>query len=510
MPGTQGFYHPHSGFSGPNVIESQLIDPPAYQQALSFLYGRINYERMAGGSARYRFRPQGTDQLLGQLGLGAYLFSRTTRPKVPIIHIAGTKGKGSTAAMVAAALSQAGLKTGLYTSPHLHRLEERFQIDGQPCSSLDLVSLVAQIEPVTELVTQQAGRSPSFFELTTAIALLHFDTNLCDAMVLEVGLGGRLDSTNVCATSVTAITSIGLDHQHVLGETLSKIAMEKAGIYKRGIPMISGVAAGKAADVIEARAVEESSKLFRIGRDFSFRHDPDPDWGSQIEYQGMTPPLTKRAKLALSLDGCHQGQNASVALSIVDVLRDQGVDVDPESAIAGISSVQCPGRLERFELPHQVTAIVDSAHNIDSMQALCRCLDDRCGGRKIAVVFGTSRDKYAEPMLAQLERRADHLMLTRFVGNPRFTPPAELAGLMPTSARQTAKWDIYQQPIQACEAALEWVSPGGIVVVCGSFFLAAETREWFAAKAREGEAPAEPRSATAREGEAPAEPHSRR
>ena len=260
-------------FFRPTVIESHPVDDQAYREALGFLYDRIDYERMASETARYPFRLQRTNQLLEQLGLGEYLHSQTNQPKVPIIHIAGTKGKGSTAAMVAAALSAAGLRTGLYTSPHLHRLEERFQIGGQPCTSSDLVSLVARVEPITESIAHQANRSPSFFELITAIALLHFDASHCDAIVLEVGLGGRLDSTNVCAPSVTAITSIGLDHQHVLGESLAEIAAEKAGICKPGVPSVSGVVGREAAEVIEARALQGGSTLFQLGRDF-FIHSP--------------------------------------------------------------------------------------------------------------------------------------------------------------------------------------------------------------------------------------------
>lgn len=212
-----------------------------YQDALGFLYDRINYERMASGTSRYPFRLKRITELLRRLGLAGYLHTDSPEPKVPLVHIAGTKGKGSTAAMLAAALSAADLRTGLYTSPHLHHLEERFRVDGQPCSSEQLISLVEQIKPATELVEQQIG-SLSFFELTTAIALMHFDATECDAIVMEVGLGGRLDSTNVCSPSVSAITSIGLDHQHVLGETLVEIAAEKAGILKAGVPVVSGVA----------------------------------------------------------------------------------------------------------------------------------------------------------------------------------------------------------------------------------------------------------------------------
>ncbi len=463
------------------MIESQSVDEQAYRAALGFLYDRINYERMASGSSRYHFWLQRTDQLLIQLGLSGYLHSQTVKPKVPIVHIAGTKGKGSTSAMVAAALTSAGMKTGLYTSPHLHHLEERFMIDGQPCSQADLVALVDRIEPVARAIGKDSGREPSFFELTTVVALLHFDTSDCDAVVLEVGLGGRLDSTNVCAPSVTAITSIGLDHEHILGNSLGEIAAQKAGIIKPGIPVVSGVAEGEAAEVIQARCRETSSPLFQLGREFSIQYQPAPQWGSRVEYQGNAPPLNSHQCIEIPLEGIHQARNAAIALTIIDLLRDQGLEIDHDAASRGIASLQCPGRIERFDLPDQVTAIVDSAHNADSINALCRCLQDRAGDRQVAVVFGTSRDKNAEVMLHQLSPLADHLVLTRFAGNPRFRPAAELLDLVPLARAGSVQ--VVEQPIAACSTALDAVKPGGMLVVCGSFFLAAETREWLAAQA---------------------------
>ena len=286
------------------------------------------------------------------------------------------------------------------------------------------------------------------------------------------------------APSVTAITSIGLDHQHILGTTLAEIAREKAGICKPGVPLVSGVASGSAADVIEARTVQQSADLFRLGRDFSYRYHPGPVWGSEVEYRGLTPPLPENTTLTLSMEGSHQAHNAAVALSIIGLLRDRGSEVDLASAIEGISHVQCLGRLERFELANEVTAIVDAAHNVDSMTALCQCLNDRCQDRKIAVVFGTSRDKDAQAMLEMLAPRAQHLVLTRFWGNPRFIPARELSELLPAIPPEVATVTVLEQPSEACAAALQAVSPGGILVVCGSFFLAAETRQWFAEKAR--------------------------
>lgn len=450
-----------------------------YQDALGFLYDRINYERMASGTSRYPFRLKRITELLRQMSLERYLHADWAVPKVPLVHIAGTKGKGSTAAMVAAALSAAGLRTGRYTSPHLHRLEERFCVDGKPCSPQQLIRLVERVKPVTELVEQAIGPL-SFFELTTAIALMHFDATQCDAIVMEVGLGGRLDSTNVCSPSVSAITSIGLDHQHVLGNTLLEIAAEKAGILKAGVPVVSGVADPDAAEVVAAQAAACGCSLFQLGRDFHFDYNPLPQWGSDVQYHGQRPPLSKHQSTSLLIEGKHQARNAALSIAIIDLLRDQGIRIPCEAITAGLGQLQCPGRIERIALPEDVLGIVDAAHNHDSIAALCNCLRDRMRDRHIAVVFGTSVDKSAEPMLDLLTDIADELFLTRFLGNPRFRPPAELKPLVPEPLAKNTS--VMQDPIEACEAAYCSVTPGGALVICGSFFLAAECRGWLAAK----------------------------
>ena len=450
-----------------------------YQDALSFLYDRINYERMASGTSRYPFRLKRITELLRQLGLESYLYADSHQPKVPLVHIAGTKGKGSTAAMVAAALTSAKLRTGLYASPHLHRLEERFRVDGQPCSCEQLISLVQRVKPITELVEQAIG-SPSFFELTTAIALLHFDAMECDAIVMEVGLGGRLDSTNVCSPSVSAITSIGLDHQQVLGNTLVEIAAEKAGILKAGVPVVSGVADPGAAEVVAARAAASGSPLFQLGRDFDFDYHPMPDWGSAVDFHGSSPPFSRRESATLLVEGKHQARNAALSIAIIDLLRNQGITIPSEAIKAGLGQLQCAARIERVMLPEDVVGIVDAAHNHDSIAALCDCLRGRLTGRRIAVVFGTSIDKSAEPMLELLADINDEFVLTRFLGNPRSRPPAQLQPLVPAWIAEKTR--VMEDPIEACETALASVTPGGALVICGSFFLAAECRGWLAAK----------------------------
>lgn len=453
----------------------------SYQEALEFLYGRINYERIAGSREPYAFRLQRITELLKRLGLSDYLYDRSLPPpsnvpKVPLVHIAGTKGKGSTAAMVSAALTAAGLRTGLYTSPHLHRLEERFRVDSVPCSTDQLIDLVQRVAPAVAAVEQELG-SLSFFELTTALAILHFDSSKCDAIVLEVGLGGRLDSTNVCSPSVCAITSIGLDHQHVLGETLTEIAAEKSGIIKPNVPVVSGVRDHDAARVVGQVALKQNSELFQIGHDFHYVSSPARDWGSELVFQGERNPLSERIEVTLRMEGDHQAGNAAVALAILDLIRDQGVSVSSAAVARGLGQLSCIGRIERFCLPKNVLGIVDAAHNRDSIAALCETLNRRCSDRSIAVVFGTSIDKDAETMLRSLTEITDQIVLTRFWGNPRFLPTADLVRKLPAAHR--SRCELVEDPVKACVTALKKVTPGGTLVACGSFFLAAETREWF-------------------------------
>lgn len=465
------------------VDEADQGAEQAYREALGFLYDRINYERMASGSTRYPFRLRRIRELLERLGLQRYLHHSGQSATVPLVHIAGTKGKGSAAALVAAGLSESGLKTGLYTSPHLSHLEERFRVDAACCQRDHVITLVDRLRGAVDQLDLRRGPPPSFFELTTAMALMHFEASGCDAIVLEVGLGGRLDSTNVCAPSVTAITSIGLDHQHVLGDTLEQIATEKAGIIKGGVPLVSGVNSLPAADVIRRVASAHRSTLYEIDRDFSFRCYPDQDWGSRVTYHNRSDPSPCGRSLRLELDGEHQAHNAAVAMACLDVLRDQGVPVRGEAVARGFAKLRCPGRIERFLMPDDAIAIVDAAHNEDSIAALCRCLSRRCDRRQVTVVFGTSRDKSAAPMLDALATVADQLVLTQFQRNPRYVTTDALLRLVPDPMR--SRVTVVSDPIEACKMGLRQATPGGALVVCGSFFLVAETRDWIANAARD-------------------------
>ena len=497
-------HEPNSPFV---AVPIQGVD---YHQALDYLLARIDYERLAGVTSGYRFRLRRMGEILTRLELTEFLHEPPSakpspplpRPPIPLVHLAGTKGKGSTAAMVAAMLTASGFRTGLYTSPHLDRLEERFRVDGELCVEADFVALVDRVRSVADELAAGPQGEASFFELTTAMALLHFQRQRCDAVVLEVGLGGRLDSTNVCHPSVTAIISIGLDHQHVLGDTHEQIAAEKAGIIKSHIPMVCGVREPKdsvqatsdansvvlqsgenpaqsgenPARVIADIARRRQAPFYQLGVDFDFTATPCADWGTQIDFRGSPGPLAEPVSGELKMEGEHQAHNASIAIAIVQLLRSQGYAIDLQRAMPALSWLTCDARIERFELPDGVLGIVDAAHNADSVAALCQTLRHRFPNRPAAIVFGTSRDKPAAEMLRQLAPLADHLVLTRFHGNPRYIDPQQLRSLAPESL--LPRLHVMDDPRQACDVALQSIPPGGLVVVCGSFFLAAETRSW--------------------------------
>ena len=210
-------------------------------------------------------------------------------------------------------------------------------------------------------------------------------------------------------------------HQHVLGNTLTEIAAEKAGILKPGVPVISGVSDSDAANVVAEHAAAANSDLFQLGRDFNFEYKPRPEWGSSIQYHGCRRPLSEQVTATLAVEGEHQAHNAALSIAIIDLLRDQGISITPEAIGVGLEKLHCAGRIERVDLPGNVLGIVDAAHNNDSVAALCDCLRSRLQNRRIAVVFGTSVDKSAGPMLDLLAEVTDELYLTRFLGNPAFS-----------------------------------------------------------------------------------------
>jgi dihydrofolate synthase/folylpolyglutamate synthase len=477
------------------------------EAAARFLLERIDYERSR--AMPYDPHRLGLDRmrvLLGRLG----------RPDqgLPVVHVAGTKGKGSTSAMIAAALSAAGLRTGLFTSPHLDGVEERMRIDGQPCSPDDLVELIDLVRPAVETMdggreeelqnakckmqnansgeTAQSPRpktqdprplipnpqslipsSPTYFEITTAMALLHFARQKARAAVLEVGLGGRLDATNVCAPQLSVITSISFDHTQQLGNTLAAIAREKAGIIKPGVPVVSGVTAAEPREVIRQICRERGCRLIERQTDFDFDYEPP----RRLELADACGVLHYRAPdgcraFSLRLAGRHQAANAALAVAALDQLRRSGWQV-PDAAIGtALAGLTWPARIE--VVARRPAIVLDGAHNVASVEALLETLDACFAPARRILIFAASRDKDHHGMLRRLLGRFDEILLTQYLDNPRAMPAEELERL--AAQIDGRRRPVYAGPAAAWEAARRLAAPEDLLCVSGSFFIAAEIR----------------------------------
>ncbi len=444
--------------------------------ALQFLTSRIDYERaLSVPYGKRDFRLDRMRDLLARLG--------NPQQGLKIVHVAGTKGKGSTAAMLAAVLSAAGYRTGLYSSPHLDRVEERLAIDGAPCPADELADLVAAVRPAVEAMDAQepdgefSSPHPTYFEIVTALALVYFARKNVDAAVLEVGMGGRLDSTNVCQPLVSVITSISFDHTQQLGTTLAAIAAEKAGIIKPGVPVVSGVLADEPRAVIADVAGAAGCRLTELDRDYSFEYRPpvhlerEPG-GPTIDFECGGEVGQGLRDLRLSLVGRHQGANAAVALATLAELRHAGFDVPEQAVRRGMAAVRWPARIEVVR--RRPTIVLDAAHNVASVEALVAVLDESFSASRRLLVFATTRDKNLRGMLEILLPAFDEVVFTRYWSNPRSVAAEDLA---------TIAEEISPIPRHVCpDAVTAWrlvhacVSPDDLVCIAGSFFIAAEMR----------------------------------
>jgi dihydrofolate synthase/folylpolyglutamate synthase len=442
----------------------------AYRACLEFLYGRLNYERVGMPRTPADLRLGRMRRLLRHLG--------DPQRDLAIVHVAGTKGKGSTAAMLASALVASGRRTGLFCSPHLHRLEERFRLDGRDATPTELVELTDAVrDAVAALDAEEipAGRrGPTFFEITTAMGLLHFRRRQADAVVLEVGMGGRLDSTNAVHPLVSVITSISFDHTKQLGNTLGAIAGEKAGIIKRGRPSVSGVTAPEPAEVIRQVARRRHSALRELDRDFHYRFTPPSRPLARPE--GGTVAVTTWQRdwgdLPVPLLGPHQAHNTAVALATLDAMAEQGMEVSPDAVRRGFASVAFPARVE--VLGERPWLVVDGAHNVASAEALAATIRTCLPEGPRTLVFGTTREKDLEGQLRALLPLFDRVVVTKYLENPRAVPPAEVAAaVVALGGPEPERAD---GPAEALAAARAVTPADGTISVTGSLFLAAETR----------------------------------
>lgn len=442
----------------------------AYQDRLDFLYGRLNYEWLGMPKIGADLRLGRMRKLLRLLG--------DPHDSLRIIHVAGTKGKGSTSVMIAAALTAAGYRTGLFCSPHLHRLEERFRIDGEMASPDDLIALTDAVRPAVEALDADCAdgryRGPTFFEITTAMGLLHFARRQAQAVVLEVGMGGRLDSTNVVHPELSVVTTISFDHTRQLGTTLGAIANEKAGIFKRDRPAVSGVLQPEARDQIRRVAALRRSPLRELETDFHYRFQPPaaPLTRPTAGRVGVTTWRTDWGEFEIPLLGAHQAANAAVALASLDVLTELGWSVSRDAVVRGFATLRWPARVE--VLGEAPWLVVDSSHNVASAEALAETLQSCFPATPRTLVFGTSRDKDLRGQLQALLPLFDQVVVTRYLENPRAVPPDEVAlAVEELVGRATV---VTSSPAEALAMAQQLTAPDGLICVTGSLFLAGEAR----------------------------------
>lgn len=448
------------------------FDETKYQEALDYLYKFVDYSLTRQDQlVAAKFDLRRMVDLMELLG--------NPQKKYPIIHVAGTKGKGSTAAMIASVLLSAGYKTGLYTSPHLQDYIERIQINQKSITHQELIDLVEEIKPEVEKT-----QGLTTFEITTAIGFKAFADADVDIAVIEVGLGGRLDATNIITPLVSVITSLSYDHMAVLGDTLAQIATEKAGIIKQCRPVVLAPQEEAARKVVEKIAGERNAPITIVGQDYFFSPVSHSLEGqSLIVWSKEDQPLMdilidspkktnwKPTQLNLSLLGYHQVQNAATAYAVLQVAKEQGIKVSDKAIQQGFETVEWPGRFD--VLSKQPLLIVDSAHNQDSALKLRLAMDDYLDGKSIVLIFGASEDKDIKGMFTQLIPRVKIIIATQST-HPRAMPAKKLVEL----AHQFGRPAIATSDITiALEKALKLVKKDDAIVVAGSIFVAAAARE---------------------------------
>jgi dihydrofolate synthase/folylpolyglutamate synthase len=436
------------------------VSQPDYQAAIDYILSFADYERASRSSAI--FDTTRIDALLQRLGQ-PHLAAES-------VHIAGTKGKGSTAAMIASILSASGYKTGLYTSPHLHSFTERIQIDGRSIPEADFASLVQKLKPEFDAFNQLGVHGQlTTFEILTALAFAHFKEGKVDFQVLETGLGGRLDATNVVRPRVCAITSISLDHTEVLGSTLAQIAAEKAGIIKPGCVVVSAPQPPEVRSVMSRTCRDRGARLVEVSREIAWSVKERGDRGQSFRLQGPRGTYD----LTIPLLGEHQLDNAAVAVGVAEVLAGLGTRISAEGIAAGLLRVSWPGRLQ--VLRRHPLLVVDGAHNADSAAKLAKALSEYFDFDRAVLVVGTSRDKDAGGIIDELLPICGKVIVTSS-RNPR---AAETSTLKTEFARRGVAAREAETVESAVNMALEEAGQGDLVCVTGSLFVVAEAIDYY-------------------------------
>lgn len=427
-----------------------------YQEALDYIYSFVDYERQPRPRDAAHYDLRRMDELFARLG-NPHLKART-------VHITGSKGKGSTAAMIASVLTASGYTTGLYTSPHLHIFNERMRVDNKLISDEEVVALVERLKPEVAAVNEKAAHGRlTTFEVITAIGFLYFEMKKVDFQVIEVGLGGRLDATNVVKPEVCIITSISLEHTDVLGNTLAEIAAEKAGIIKPGCVAVISPQAEEVNKVIEKACRDNRVKLIKVGSDVTWQ--PLGFYASQqsLRVKGRLGSY----ELAIPLLGQYQLENATAAVAALEVLAEKDPRINSDSITAGLAQVSWPGRLQ--VLSRHPLVVVDGAHNPYSAGKLREALERYFTFDKAILILGTSSDKDIGGIIAELSPVFGKVIATHSI-HPRATPTAVVAAEL---RRHGIEAEETEDISIALPLALALAGEKDLICVTGSLFVVA-------------------------------------
>lgn len=431
-----------------------------YQQAVDYILSYPDYEKMPMPHDPAFYDLRRVEELLARLG-NPHLGARS-------VHIAGTNGKGSIAAMVASALSASGYATGLYTSPHLHTLNERIRVGGELVSDAELTALVERLKPEVEVVNQKANYGKlTTFELLTVLAFAYFKLKGVDFQVLEVGLGGKFDATNVIQPEVCIITSISFDHTEVLGSSLVEIATEKAAIIKPGCVVVTSPQPDEAARVIEETCLNCGVELVRVGGDVTWQSVGSNLDGQLFQVRGRLGSY----ELSIPLLGQHQLDNAAAAVAALEVLAEGGFNISRDSIIKGLQRVEWLGRFQI--LSSHPLLVVDGAHNPDSARKLKQSLEQYFSPRRAVLVIGMSLGKDIAGIVSELFSLFDKVVATRSC-HPRAMAAAPIAAEF---VRYGVATQVADDIPTALSLALALAGDEGLVCVTGSLFVVAEAIE---------------------------------
>jgi dihydrofolate synthase/folylpolyglutamate synthase len=419
-----------------------------YQQSLDYLYGLEKFGMIFGLTQ--------VERILEAIG--------NPHREVQAIHIGGTNGKGSTAAMMASILQKEGYRVGLYTSPHLIRFTERIKVNGKEIEKEEVAALTGWMRERIEA----SGITPpfTFFDFTTAMALLYFKQRMVDLAVLEVGLGGRLDSTNVVDPLISIITNIAKDHEEQLGKSILKIAGEKAGIIKKGRPLITAATQPQVLRLFSKVCREKGAPYFRVGKEFQYVQSGE----GKFNYEGLHRKLWS---IYLNLFGFHQIINATTALGATEVLEDLGYTVSNDAMIEGLKEVEWPGRLEMVCFSPRV--VLDGAHNPAGALVLKESLKKEFQYHHLILLIGMMKDKDIESVLHLLAPRANHLILTR-PHIDRAAPPTLLKKALGQKGKRA---EIIEDLKEAIDKGLAMTKEEDLLCITGSLYTVGEARAYF-------------------------------